>query len=328
MKKIKIGKIITTFAVVMAILCTNVFGANVFADRAPTVTENGMEAYWALDGDLKEGTGASQRDLTVVGSEGYTEGRYGKAFQLDGSTVLRMDGESGISSPNVTVAFWLKLEDLPKDDVGMNEFLSTEGLGALGKGAMDFGFVNGGLRSYIVNDFMAGSGDEIMHGEDIWQTFTDDWHHFALVWDTDTEVSKIYVDGKLVNEAAVESILGLPIQLGAPAGADYEKSDLNIGGYIDTEGNATRTIKGAIDEVAIFSTALTDEEISKMATFTADDTVDEAEDNNSKVAENNEGNNSSKDGKKDNGNTTIYIIVGLAVVLAAVAIFIIRSKKK
>lgn len=336
LKKTKLVKLMMSCAMTMAILATNIFATNVYADRVSKVNEDGLEAYWTLDGDLKDSAGANGRDLTVLGNESFTEGRYGKAFQLDGSTVLKMDGDKGISSENVTVAFWLKLEELPEDQVAMNQFISTEGLGALGKGVMDFGFLSGGLRSYVVADFMAGSGDEIMHGDNIWETFTDDWHHFAVVWDTDNEVSKMYVDGTIVNEAAVESILGLPIVLGTPSGADFEKCDLNIGGYVDTDGNATRTIKGAIDEIAIFSAALTDEEILKMATFDSDDTEETSEPSEkseeskveeSKAEESSKEEVSPANNEKENGNATPYIIIGAVVAVAVIAIIVVKSKK-
>lgn len=235
---------------------------------------SGLQAYW----NFNEGSGsiaydsagaASGRNLSVAkGTAQWTTGRDGKAFYFNGSTVLSMDGMKQIMSQNITVSLWAKLDTLPAtgDTSGLNEFLSTEQAGAIGKGAMDFGFAFGSMRSYVVNAFAQGTGDEVTNKNINAKSYVGSWHQFAVVYDEDNEVGKLYVDGKLVQKSDLTSIPGIPIYLGYPKNRSYPvTTNLDIGGYINTDGKAVRTIKGAVDELRVYNRALSDSELQTLA---------------------------------------------------------------
>lgn len=72
------------------------------------------------------------------------------------------------------------------------------------------------------------------------------------------EVMKYYVDGVMVKEQNLIRSLGLPKLLGVPEDKGYV-GNLNIGGYVDVDGKTvSRGIQGAIDEIAVYSKALSD----------------------------------------------------------------------
>lgn len=245
-------------------------------EAAHTVLQDGLVAYWNLD----EGTGTAAaeltgtmagRNLTVQGAAQWVDGKYGKAFYFDGSTVLAMDGAKAIKVFNLTVSFWAKVDDFPTSDTGANLFVANSDLAALDTGAFDFGFFGKGLYAYVVNSFTGGTGDRVSHGVDISSQIKEKWQHFAVVYDTDEgkEFAKIYLNGSEVASSTLKSILGLQIKLGYPKTAAYKKCALNFGGYTDTAGVVQRAVKGAMDDIAIYDRALSADEIKQLAGISA-----------------------------------------------------------
>lgn len=239
------------------------------AAPASNVSKEGLEVYWNFD----EGAGAAipdkagalaGRDLSVAGKVAYAEGRYGKGFHFDGKTILKMDGAKAIKSENITVSLWVKIESFPENETATYSFLVNEELSAISKGSMDVGIAFGGVRSYIVNDFKGSTGDECFDKTDRRKEFTNKWCHVVSVWDQDAEKSYLYLNGQKIAENSITSILGLSIKLGFPKQADYRKCALDIGGYINTEGGLERTFVGTMDDIAIYSRALTAAEIASL----------------------------------------------------------------
>ncbi len=241
-----------------------------------TVPQNGLVAYWPLD----EGSGTvtaeqtgtvSGRDLTVQGTAAWADGKYGKAFNFDGNTVLAMDGAKAIKAYNLTVSMWFKLESFPASDTGANILVANADLAALDTGAFDFGFFGGGLYAYVVNSFTGGTGDRVDAKKDITDQIKGKWQHLAVIYDTDEgkEFAKIYLNGEEAATSKLTSILGLQIKLGYPKTASYKKCALNFGGYTDTAGVVQRAVKGLVDDIAIYDRALSIDEIKLLAEATA-----------------------------------------------------------
>jgi hypothetical protein len=260
-----------TFATLL--ILSNLMGSISAATKS--VSTSNLEAYW----NFNDGTGnvatdsagsMAGRNLTVAkGSANWVAGKDGKAFYLDGNTVLSMSGAKQIKSTNITIGLWAKLDTMPAsgDTSGMNQFVANEELAAIGKGAIDFGFQLGGLRSYVVNVFTQSTGDEVKTGLNNVNTYYNNWHYFTVVFNEDAAnpYAKLYVDGNVVQESVLSSIPGLPIFLGYPKSSSYQKTNLDIGGYISTDGKVVRTIKGAIDDLRIYSRALSDNEVKLLA---------------------------------------------------------------
>jgi len=259
--------------IALAICFSLVTFAPIKTHAAQVVDQTGLLAYWNLD----EGTGTTSkeitgilagRDLSVKGTSQWVDGKNGKAFYFDGNTVLTMDGAKTILTDNLTVSLWAKIDGFPTSDNGANSFMVNSDLSALDKGAFDFGFFGKGLKSYVVNNFAGGTGDGINHGVDISADILGKWQHFAVVYNQDegAEYAKLYLNGTEVKSSKLTSILGLKIKLGYPKTAAYKKCDFNIGGYVDTAGVVIRSIKGAMDDIAVYGRVLSADEIKLLST--------------------------------------------------------------
>lgn len=277
--KIKIAVVITLCLLISLSAGLNLLsdsGKDVYASQY--VSMEGLLAYW----DLDDGSGSTAkelirkvdgRDLKVIGNVSWVEGKSGKAFYFDGSTVLAMDGAKVIRTENITVSLWAKIESFPESDTGANLFMVNSDLAALDRGAFDFGFFGAGLRSYVVNNFAGGTGDGVSHGVNIESQIKGKWQHFAVVYNQDegAEYAKLYLNGNEVASSNLISILGLELKLGYPRTASYKKCDFNIGGYVDTGGNVIRSINGAMDDIAIYGRVLSAAEIKILASGTRPD---------------------------------------------------------
>jgi hypothetical protein len=169
MKKVKrvLGFSFATLLILGNLMCS-------ISASAESVSASNLEAYWNFNDGVgtvaKDSAGSmTGRELTVVkGTANWVDGKDGKAFYLDGNTVLSMSGAKQIKSNNITIGLWAKLDTLPAagDTSGINEFVSNEELAAIGKGAIDFGFQLGGLRSYV------GSPQKLINPHKHWTN----WH--------------------------------------------------------------------------------------------------------------------------------------------------------
>lgn len=252
------------------ILCLTVsLFASIGAD-AQEVSTDGLEGYWNFD----EGSGTTitdqsgkGRNLTVEGNSKWTEGLKGKAFDFDGSTVLLMDGKKQIKAYNLTISMYVKIKEFPKSDTGANILVVNEGVSALGQGSVDFGFFDGKMYSYVTG-IQWDKGDRVSGAADF-SGMKESWHHVAVVYNQDynEEIGKsfIYIDGKLDGSTELAMTVGSDLILGFPKTASYPKYNACIGGYRDDSGNVTRSIIGAIDELMIFSRALSDAEIAQLS---------------------------------------------------------------
>ncbi len=122
---------------------------------------------------------------------------------------------------------------------------------------------NGGAWS-----FWNGGGTGAMGG---WNglngpaVIVDEWHHLALTYDAASNTKTMYVDGSAV--ATQNPVAFSPNNGDAPTadpGYTYENEDLHIGGGGDT-GTSFRW-EGRLDDVGLFRTALTQEEIAEIMT--------------------------------------------------------------
>lgn len=215
----------------------------------------------AVDGALvlylpfEEGAGETTKDLSGNGNDGTLkggvqwtkDGKVGNALSFDGVDDYVSLGPqlNGLKKPK-TYELWIK-----------PSILNSKGLG-LYSIAKD-----GDNRWYI--DLVGGAGDEIrifgkVGGKEISQIRTvpiiqlDVWQHVAVVEDAANDAYKFYVNGEL---------LELTNETGGPI--DFtdmpDDSESVIGGRRDPMGLIH--FGGIIDEVAIYTRALTQAEIKK-----------------------------------------------------------------
>ncbi|MFC1604411.1 LamG-like jellyroll fold domain-containing protein, partial [Planctomycetota bacterium] len=190
--------------------------------------------YWPFD----EGSGTTAADLSVNGYNGtlnggatWTEGIYGGALQFNGSDSYVSTGQSILNGlEGFTLAGWVSASnvDVYSSLFGQNDLI-------------EFGFAseNGGQLGV----WMAGNGWLWIGAE--YDFPYPSWHHLVLAGDASRVV--IYIDGQ---EAASD-------EAGMSSGSSGYPFD--IGAFVFSD--AAQALLGEIDEVFVFSRALTQDEI-------------------------------------------------------------------
>ncbi|MHC4750334.1 MAG: LamG-like jellyroll fold domain-containing protein [Planctomycetota bacterium] len=217
-----------SFVLVLSLLLTSV--ADAFSLNDPALI-----AYWSFD----EGSGLVATDLsqnsyngTLQGGVTWTDGKYGSALQFNGSDAYVSTGQAFLNGlSGFTLAGWISASNV-------GSYSSLFGQNDL----IEFGFV----ENSQVGTWMLGND---------WQLITADytfgypsWHHVVLAGDATRVV--IYIDGQ---EAASD-------EGGMVSGSSG--FTFNIGANVfNASGDP---FLGEIDDVWVFSRALSQEEIQDL----------------------------------------------------------------
>jgi hypothetical protein len=210
-----------------------------------------LVAWWPLDLD---GTDASGNgfDGTFVGNPTPAEGANavtGGSLQFDGASRIDVPFDQDLNPEDFTITLWANAATTAgfaspitsRDDVG--------------GGASTHGYIlyndNGGTWNFWTGD--GNPGWDTLPGGPV---SLDTWTHVAMSYDSVTETKSLYLDGVL---AASESA---PNQY-SPNGT-VETEDLHIGAGQDDGLNFW--FIGRIDDVGLFRTALSEEEINTIIT--------------------------------------------------------------
>ncbi|MBL7143976.1 MAG: hypothetical protein ISS76_07070 [Phycisphaerae bacterium] len=200
--------------------------------RAFDLNDPDLVAYWPFD----EGAGKVANDLsengydgTLVGGTSWTDGIYGSALQFNGSDAYVETGQSLLNGlAGFTLAGWVSASNV-------NVYSSLFGQNDL----IEFGFIGGAQ----VGTWLLGNNWQLVAAD---YTFDyPSWHHLALTGDATRIV--IYIDGQEAasDEGGLSSgSAGFTFKIGA--------------GVFNTSGDP---FLGEIDDVWVFSRALTQEDI-------------------------------------------------------------------
>ena len=209
----------------------------------PTVDSSGMENHGAFDG-------------VPIWGPGY----FGQGLAFDGSLAIEIPASTmGLRSDSGAVAFWLRMEAA----VGINTLwwggdnntgggfgpenemhIHTESSGQFwGGGELSFAGQNTTGRFHIFSDPNKGNAaatapvSPILMGDGTWR-------HVACTWGNDDGNVKMYLNGKLLHESA-------------QGVSSYGLSTM----YLGQMANGQRTFTGTLDDVAIYDTALSPDEV-------------------------------------------------------------------
>jgi Ca2+-binding RTX toxin-like protein len=212
----------------------------------PASATIGLVAHWRLD----EGAGSTAADDSGLGNAGalsggatWVTGRWEGAVEFDGSTgKILIPASPSLEPTAVTVAAWVKQLD------PQGEFKYVFAKGATGCNAASYGLYTGpagGLVFYV----STAAGSSYTRSPDAGTAVWDgNWHHAAGTFDGSRV--RLFLDG-------VEVGAGTPTN----AGIDYQTSDSTdalIGSY---PGCTDHDFAGGIDDVQVWSRALTLDEI-------------------------------------------------------------------
>ena len=165
------------------------------------------------------------------------KGKYGDAMQFKGGdNHVLIKSSKTLSIPDeVTISVWVNWNDAPGDG-----WLAVLANGKQGGPWENYGlFVNRGSRYFYFTTSLGGEGEHKVRNSGNNTTQSGKWTHCVCTYDGKT--AKIYVDGELKKEDAQ----GLKLVGG--------KQDLRIGHRL----GSGHWYNGLIDEVTIFSVALT-----------------------------------------------------------------------
>ncbi|GIX06773.1 MAG: hypothetical protein KatS3mg115_1176 [Candidatus Poribacteria bacterium] len=220
-----------------------IFGMTVALSAYAVSIGDGLEGLWLFDegsGDIARDSSGNGRDGEILGNPAWVDGVFGMALEFDGvDDHVVISGYTGVggNTPR-TVMLWWKAYD-----------------------AREHSWVKWGIvqdtRKYYVRAHLAGNTCflrvETQGGQHYGSTdvCNGEWHHLAVVFPPDSDNVKdhlLYVDGVLEEQTA-----------GNPVGVDTDvaSQEVNIGAPLAHHVYA----HGVMDEVAIYSRALSKEEI-------------------------------------------------------------------
>jgi hypothetical protein len=203
---------------------------------AAEVASQFLVGYWPFD----EGSGKEAKDMSGNGHDGelvdkpeWVQGKFDKALDFGGtgSYVLVADHEDLDLANEVTLMAWFSLNEPIQ---GQRRMMSKNNSIFI---LFDFG--NANSVDFLVkpnNDFAESSTVDWAIGE---------WYHFAGTYDGDA--LRVYINGVLEGEAG-----GVP---------EIAPSELDLWIGADDHNLPTTSFPGILDEVRLYSKALTETEI-------------------------------------------------------------------
>jgi hypothetical protein len=211
-----------------------------------SVTDPDLVAWWSFDdATLSSAPDKSVHSLNTVNKGTVpVEGKYGRALQFDGKSVLQVDYQPILDEfqNGITVMAWIK-----KDTAShWNTIVSRE----IGSGWSEYM----GLAIYKNQALFSidQDGTKYMNITDAGIIQPDVWYHLAGTFDNNA--LKIYVNGKLIKSAISKGHIMFS-----------DKNPLLIGGNSNNQNQSlVDCFKGTIDEVRIYKRALTLDEINKL----------------------------------------------------------------
>lgn len=224
--------------------------------------KNNLEAYWQLDCNVNDNSG-NNRIITPKNTPQCVDGKKDKAYFFDGKNqyleLKLSDTQKYISDNGFTWSLWIKADKFSQStqkntsqtliSIMDNELAQDIYLG--------FGDINWAERNLVFRVDGAGGAGELNVMPSTYYPQggfkTNEWYHIAAVMNYKTKKSQLFVNGEKVDE---KTVLGSPIKrdmFGSIARA-YDGKDID-----------TAYFNGALDEVRIYSRALTDGEVKLLA---------------------------------------------------------------
>lgn len=217
------------------------------APASCTQPPSGMVAWFPAEGNANDIQGGNNG--TIQGDDGasdvkFSTGKVGQAFDFDGTN----DYVSAPDSPtfrqtNFTVEGWYKLS--AAQGGGTQGHIVAKAFGTSFQDSYVIWFQDGTLHAYVVTN--SGSLELFSgFGADIGV-----WHHVALTYDAAAASLKFYVDGALLASGSLGGQVA------------YDAHPFQIGADIQNE-TVQFFFPGQIDEIALFSRALSQAEIQSI----------------------------------------------------------------
>lgn len=191
---------------------------------------NDSEAYWSFDNVLTDSSGNGYT-LTNNGASSTANGKIDQAYSYDGTNDYMVTSSTIQPSNTVTYAAWINVTDI---NMAEGKVIDNDGAGFTGT---FIDIVSGDIRAiYNGNQVLTYSGGT-----------SNTWHHVVTTYDGVT--IRLYVDGVQRDSQAYSSAIS------------YTGSNIVVGARSSTSAGY---FEGVIDEVGIWSRALSSSEITDL----------------------------------------------------------------
>ena len=200
-----------------------------------------LAGWWQAEGDAADASGWNPG--TLVGNVTFVPGRVGSAFHIEGAGTVEAPASATLEPQTVTVVLWMRAPFSQP-----STYLLSKGAAGCNSDSSYALYTAGDLFFYVSGGAPGTFSPSPPASADVWDG---QWHHVAGTYDGATV--RLYVDG-------VEQGAGNPA---ATSSINYALADNNvfrIGGY--RSSCVDFLFSGDIDEVQVFSRALTASEIA------------------------------------------------------------------
>jgi hypothetical protein len=218
----------------------------------PGAFDDGLVAHWALD----DGSGAVVADSSgndyagqLSGGTWIPDGRFGGALRLAAGDSLTVSGFAA-ATPNWSVSVWIRLSDaqLAADSGLFTEVLSNEVMDSAG---WQINIDKRLVQPRFVFSYWAPPLTDYV-GTECSCVDTGAWIHLAAVVDVDANLLTLYRNGVVADQMTRPS--------------DILPGDPTL--YFGSWNMPGRRLNGDLDDIAIWSRALTAEDIAALFTHT------------------------------------------------------------
>ncbi len=214
-----------------------------------TTSPSGLVGWYPGDGNANDISG-NNNNGTLQPNAGFAVGRVGQAFSLlVPDTLNHVDLGPGFNLDNLTLETWVFVDS--SNSFGNRRVISKDNF-TLGGTRKLFNLLSGcasaGANGRPCFSVVIGGGVDTAVAP---SALTSGWHHLAAVRDTGANRFELYVDGILAASK-------IPTVLGA-----IDSNVNTVIGRVSPTIN-TETFEGLVDEAAIYSRALTQDEITSI----------------------------------------------------------------
>jgi len=215
-------------------LVTFVLVLSMIPTRSASAADPNLLGWWKLD----EGSGTTAYDSSGNGNDGtlngdpqWVAGKYGGALDFDGDDYVQLPDMGNHEA--VTIELWWKLLDHIVDFAGFVTAPTSDA------GMIHFK-INWDGKTVTANKLDAG---QVSTEEKTWEDWEDQWFHTAFTCDTKNDELKLYMDGELIDTDSAGT------------------TPVNLTGHMIAREKEGRYFHGIIDDVRIYSRALSADEI-------------------------------------------------------------------
>ena len=220
-------------------------GAGVLAGQSyAEIDPESIVGIWLFDegaGDVVRDSSKNGCDGEIAGDIQRAEGRFGEALLFPGAAGnrVRIPHRESLDLDTWSIALWAKLQDL-----GTWQWWFSKEAGF--NGPKNFALVSNpeGTMYTAFNGIKSGHV-EITSEADV---HDDEWHHLAATYDM--KMLRLYIDG---TPKAEKAVVDSPVTF---------KTDAILGERLDSDN----FIKGMIDELGLFNTGLSEDEVKDIMT--------------------------------------------------------------